>query len=65
MNAVIKAAHIKEDIGTGLREAMKGSGRKLSIFFNKSYFFFIFLHCQCPIITYTLNRKKVFLLVPF
>lgn len=33
MNAVIKAAHIKEDIGTGLREAMKGSGRKLSIFF--------------------------------
>lgn len=47
MNAVIKAAHIKEDIGTGLREVMMGSGRKLSVFlffFNKSFpFFFFFL----------------------
>lgn len=33
MNAVIKAAHIKEDIGTRLREAENGSGRKLAFFF--------------------------------
>lgn len=33
MNAVIKAAHIKKDIGTGQREVKTGWGRKLYTFF--------------------------------